>query len=429
MFITKYTILNRLSLLFLCFFISIISITSYAQGIAQVSDIRVGVFEEKTRFVLDMSQELNYRIFMLDNPTRIVIDVPTVQWQAGPLPSDRTKIIKDIRHGAFDSDTSRIVLDLNRPAIVATAYVLSPDYGRPYRLVIDLKAASYPSFRQALNNVFGTKYTPTQSAKSSNNNTPPASLEGKDPIIVYEQNKAIDKSTPLYKPLIVIDAGHGGRDPGAIAKNGVYEKYITLNAAKELKEELERTGQFRAVLTRTDDTYIALRDRTRIARNFNGDIFISLHADSLGRKNVRGASIYTLSDQASDRETKRLSRSENLSDALSDVDLSREEGDVADILIDIAMRDSMNQSKVLADTLKRVMSQKGITLLRNTHRNAGFAVLKAPDMPSVLLEMGYLSNPYEAKRLSTESYRRKIARAVVAGIREYFKDGVHRTVY
>mgnify|MGYP005852605015 CR=1 FL=1 len=418
-------------LLVLCFLL-VISPLATAQPIT-VSDLRIGSHDNKTRFVLDLSTETGYRVFSLDRPERIVIDLPSLVWQPANRVGDPTKIINRVRHGPFDTETTRIVLDLSRPAIIDDLFLLKPSQGRPYRLVVDLQASSYPTFRRHLDRVFGHRDRPETLSQAT---APPEKTDSKrgakkepEAVIVYNPANGVDKSSAVYKPMIVIDAGHGGIDPGAIASNGLYEKKITLAAAKELKDILEKTGRFRVALTRSDDYYLKLHERVKRARKFGGDLFISLHADSLGRTNVRGASIYTLSDNASDKEAARLAERENKADAIRDIDLSVEEKDVADILIDLAMRDSMNQSKVLADTLIRVMRDEGITMLQNTHRYAGFAVLKAPDMPSVLIEMGFLSNPNEARRLSSARYRLKIARAIAAGLTAYFDEGINHSVF
>lgn len=220
------------------------------------------------------------------------------------------------------------------------------------------------------------------------------------------------------KPMIVIDPGHGGDDPGAIGANGAKEKTVTLAAAKELKEKLEKSGRYRVHLTRSGDKFIKLQDRVKIGRNQGADLFISLHADSIDKPGVSGASIYTLSNTASDAQTAKLAARENRADLIAGVDLSHEDKEVANILIDLAMRDTMNQSKFFANTV--VKQGQGIELLDKPHRYAGFAVLKAPDIPSVLIEMGFMSNKREVSQLSSPAYRAKIVNAVSGGIDAYF---------
>ncbi|SEH33517.1 N-acetylmuramoyl-L-alanine amidase [Magnetospirillum fulvum] len=220
-------------------------------------------------------------------------------------------------------------------------------------------------------------------------------------------------------PVIVIDPGHGGVDPGAIGVSGVYEKHITLAMARELKTALEKSGRYRVHLTRDRDIFIRLRDRVAIARQYNPDLFISLHADAVQNPSIRGLSIYTLSQNASDNEAQALAEKENKADLIAGVDLSHETADVAGILIDLAQRETMNRSAGFASEMVDEVGQE-FDLLDNTHRFAGFAVLKAPDLPSVLVEMGYLSNDYEEKQLRQPPYRARLAKSIARAIDRYF---------
>jgi len=191
--------------------------------------------------------------------------------------------------------------------------------------------------------------------------------------------------------------------------------------AQELKKRLESTGRYQVKLTRTSDQYLKLYQRVEFARHHQGDLFISLHADSIGRGNIRGASVYTLSEKASDEQTARLAERENRADIIAGADLSHEDEQVANILIGLAMRDTMNQSNFLADTVVAQMRTEGVRVLETPHRSAAFAVLKAPDIPSVLVELGFMSNRAEADQLSRPEYRGQIARALLAGIDAYFE--------
>jgi N-acetylmuramoyl-L-alanine amidase len=233
--------------------------------------------------------------------------------------------------------------------------------------------------------------------------------------------KALPLPPPAEKPLIIIDAGHGGQDPGARGANGTYEKTIVLAVAHELRKQLEDSGKYKVKMTRETDVFIPLRGRVNFARKHNGDLFISLHADSIQNSQVTGASVYTLSDKASDKETQKLADRENKSDLIAGVDLSTQEDDVADILIDLAARDTMNQSKFLANTVVSSLQNNGIRTLSTAHRSAGFAVLKAMDIPSILVEMGYLTNRSEVERLSSPQHRRKIAATLKSSIDTYFQ--------
>jgi len=249
--------------------------------------------------------------------------------------------------------------------------------------------------------------------------------------------RAVPADVPLRKPqgtapappqrgadrkyVIVLDPGHGGADPGAVAGSGILEKNITLAVARELKRQMEETGRYRVVLTRDRDVQIRLRDRLDMARRERADLFISLHADKIQRNDVRGASIYTLSRNASDAETARLAERENAAGVVAGVDLNSESQEIAGILLDLAMREKMNESSLLARFLEDAFRRKNVKLLPNSHRSAGFAVLKAPDVPSVLIETGFLSNPAEVKLLNSAEFQRRISSAIVEGVDAYFR--------
>lgn len=224
------------------------------------------------------------------------------------------------------------------------------------------------------------------------------------------------------KPVVVIDPGHGGVDPGAIGVSGIYEKYITLAVARELKASLEKNGRYKVYLTRDRDIFIRLRDRVAIARQYNADLFISLHADSVANPQLKGLSVYTLSQNASDSEAQALADKENKADLIAGIDLSHESADVANILIDLAQRETMNRSAGFAGGVVDEVGREQ-TLLGNTHRFAGFAVLKAPDVPSVLVEMGYLSNETEERNLRQPEYRVKLAKGISRAVDRFFLQG------
>lgn len=221
------------------------------------------------------------------------------------------------------------------------------------------------------------------------------------------------------RKLIIIDPGHGGVDPGAIGHSGTYEKQVVLAMAHQLKKVLEASGSYRVKLTRRRDIFLRLRQRIAIARAAQGDLFISLHADSLNDPSHRGASVYTLSERASDKEAAQLAARENKSDIIAGMDFSAETPEVANILIDLAQRETMNHSARFAGALVDELSRE-IKTLRRSHRFAGFAVLKAPDIPSVLVEIGYLSNATEERLLQDPSHRQKIAHAIYRGVNRFF---------
>ncbi|MBO6946684.1 MAG: N-acetylmuramoyl-L-alanine amidase [Rhodospirillales bacterium] len=221
------------------------------------------------------------------------------------------------------------------------------------------------------------------------------------------------------KRVIVIDPGHGGVDPGAIGVSGIYEKHITLAAARDLKRYLEATGRFDVKLTRDRDIFIRLRGRIERAREMKADLFISLHADTIRNRGVRGLSLYTLSERASDKEAAQLAERENKADLIAGIDLTHESAEVTNILIDLAQRETMNQSAKLAALLVDELDGR-VNILRNPHRFAGFAVLKAPDIPSVLIELGFLSNKEDERQLRSKSHRRKLAQSIAGAVDRYF---------
>ncbi|MGE5503011.1 MAG: N-acetylmuramoyl-L-alanine amidase family protein [Actinomycetota bacterium] len=242
---------------------------------------------------------------------------------------------------------------------------------------------------------------------------PPAAVPASMPVAPAPERK---REGP---PVIVVDPGHGGMDPGATGVSGTYEKFITLAMARELKSQLEKGGKFKVVLTRDRDVFIRLRDRVAIARQANADLFISLHADAVQNPQIKGLSVYTLSQNASDAEAQALAEKENKADLIAGIDLSHESADVANILIDLAQRETMNRSAGFAAEIVDEVGQE-LDLLGNTHRFAGFAVLKAPDVPAVLVEMGYLSNEVEERDLRQPVYRARLAKSIARAVERFF---------
>jgi N-acetylmuramoyl-L-alanine amidase len=220
--------------------------------------------------------------------------------------------------------------------------------------------------------------------------------------------------------VVVIDPGHGGVDPGAIGAGGTQEKEIVLRVGLALREALRARGGYRVIMTRDGDRFVRLSDRVRIARRANADLFISLHADAAAGRTARGAGVYTLSEKSSDREAAALARRENRSDIIAGVDLSDEADDVTSILIDLAQRETMNQSATLAQIVIVELGER-VTMRTNPHRFAGFRVLKAPDVPSVLVEIGFLTNRQEEAQLNSARTRRQIAEGLAAAIDAYFR--------
>src|SRR5215472_2704727 len=239
-----------------------------------------------------------------------------------------------------------------------------------------------------------------------------------EPFAALAQAQAKPKLAPR-RHIVVLDAGHGGIDPGAIGLSGIYEKEIALETTKLLAKELEATKRYSVVLTRRDDEFIPLQDRVARARAASGELFLSIHADALPNASMRGASVFTLSEKASDAEAAALATRENKADLIAGIDLSRHTPEVSSILLDLARRQTNNQSIVLARKLVAELG-RDVRLLNNSHRSAGFVVLKAPDIPSALVELGCLSNKDEEKLLRLATYQRKLAVSILRSVNDYF---------
>ena len=420
---------------FLALFLTPQALPAFAQddgAQVRIDDVRFGLHPGKTRMVLDLTRVSDYRVFTLSDPYRIVIDLP--RFSTGIRLADKIRShqkesngetpVSNLRWGHLNPDISRMVVDLSSPVRVDTTFLLPAKANFPPRLVIDFKQTTVSDFAKARQNVFGTlTIDDIQGAKSTARSGPAASHTAAPPVKPQKASMVTPPEKPMTavieKPLIILDPGHGGVDPGAIGANGVKEKDIVLKLSHELRRQLLATGKFRVKMTREDDRFLRLRDRVAFARRHKGDLFISVHADSLRNPRVSGASVYTLSETASDAQTAKLAKRENQADLIAGVDLASEGPEVANILIDLAMRDTMNQSSFFANTLVETMQASRINTLENPHRFAGFAVLKAADIPSVLVEAGFISNRREARMLAKSSYRRSVAEAIVAGILEY----------
>jgi N-acetylmuramoyl-L-alanine amidase len=370
---------------------------------AAVTAIRLGVHANNTRFVADLNKVVAYTIFSLADPYRLVIDLPPMGWPlAKPVPGKRG-LVAGIRYGSFRQDRGRIVLDLNGPAKVAAATLLQPRDGHGPRLVIDLA----PTDRSAFLAAAGWP-------EAENGGAVPAKSDRSAP-----EHAALGPGANT-KPVLVVDPGHGGIDPGAHASDGTLEKDVTLAFAKELKDMLAENGHYQVVLTRDGDEALALRSRVERARVAGAALFVSLHADALPEDpSVQGLSVYTLSGTASDAEAGALAQKENRADIIAGVDLSGEPDDVMQILIDLAQRQTMSQSEAFADDLTHMLQGRAL-LVKNAHRAAGFRVLKAPDVPSVLIELGYLSNASDLANLKSDAWRKSMALALCDTIDRHF---------
>lgn len=378
---------------------------------AAIKNLRVGQSSEGYRLVFDADAKFSYKAFLLNEPRRLVVDVYNSQVTSNVENfKDKSQFISHVRVGSPTSSSKRIALDLNTPVIIKKAFMLAPQSGFGWRFVLDVKKVDAGQFNARI----GSRY-----AFDSQDGTfkKTATAVSKTPVVASKAKK-----------IVVLDPGHGGKDPGAIGYSGVYEKNITLAMAKELKAILDREGRYTVYLTRTTDIFIPLRDRVKIARRYKADLFMSIHADSAVNRNAKGLSVYTLSETASDKEAEALAERENKADVVAGLNLWEHSKEVSDILINLAQRETMNRSSEFAGFMVQEM-RKSVRLVDNTHRFAGFAVLKAPDVPSVLLEMGYLSNRTEENQLKQSSYRRKLATSTSKAIKRYFDNMQRASVF
>ena len=440
-----------------------------------VVDARLGVHPDKTRFVMEVTGDIDFRVFTLPDPYRVVVDLPDLEWDASANRGNPAAgLVRGYRYGSFQPGTLRLVLEVAGPVRVREAFVIPPRDGRQPRFVLDIESVGPGTFAAELSRVHGTRggtdgapsaapaYTvPLSTAASAARTVPRLPDPPTDTVAVTMSPGAAAVIPPQIPPglreagdgsatlaalgtvpvpprrpgprtdarrVVALDPGHGGVDPGAISVTGVYEKDITLAMARAVRDQLVATGRYRVVMTRDSDVFLRLRDRVALAREAGADLFISLHADSIGSSDMRGMSIYSLSDKASDREADMLAARENRADALGGVNLTAENDEVVSILIDLAQRDTMNQSRRLANLLVEEVGRH-TRLVPRPHRSAGFAVLTAPDVPSVLMELGYLSSPQDAKLLEQSEHRARIARSIQRSIDGYFaaRAGVSRS--
>lgn len=389
--------------------------SAYAQTTSPLTakSLRLGAIEEHTRVVVEFTEAVDYKLFTLSSPYRAVIDLPETKWDIPDTIQDKG-LVSGVRFGSFKPGQGRIVVDLRGPVNVHKHFLLPPTVAiKNHRLVIDFEPATIATFRQM---------------KPAVSQTQTASIPAPDfqptPTPQPQFSAPTGEFTPKPRPrktrkIIVIDPGHGGVDPGALGTRS-REKDIVLAFSKELVRQLKATRRYDVYLTRSSDIYIPLRQRVQIARNRNADLFISIHADAIKKKNIRGLSVYTLSEKASDREAAALAKKENQSDIIAGVDFGDQLPEVTNILIDLAQRDTKNASVKFAESL--ISSARGKTLLLDrTHRFAGFRVLKAPDVPSVLVELGFITNRTDEKQLSSSKWRRRVATGMVEAIDNYFR--------
>lgn len=479
-----------------------------------VYDIRLSGGLEKTRFVIELNNQVAFKVYNISNPDRLIIDFDAAEFKLAENIGTRSYgLVKEFRYGNFSLEKSRIVIDTVQETQVAAAFIVPAKAQKGALLVVDIiKKKAEPVNSSQQDNVNSNQAT-KQNISVAYESSIDDNLDAEDQLIeldfqpnipsieelmllasgdaavaaangsniarskidiskldlelnnsaaVIESKPSVDLSKYVQitayvpkppkrprnmnnlilaarqaatkdgfgqptrkqrKPIIVLDAGHGGIDAGAVSRGGTREKHVVLAFAKRLQKQLNDTGRFTVYLTRKGDYFIKLRDRVKISRKHKADLFISLHADSVASRasSARGASIYTLSDKSSDKEAAALARKENRSDILAGVQFKNESKVVASILIDLAQRDSKTKSVNFANIA--VSQMRGNVIVRKKPvKFAGFRVLKAPDVPSVLIELGYLSNKNDERNLKSNAWQNKMATSIRRSVVEYFKN-------
>ena len=375
--------------------------TAPVEDAAVATDARLGGDGTRTRFILDLSRAIELTAFTLADPYRVVVDLPQIAFQLpGKAGENGRGLVKAFRFGLVMPGGSRIVLDATGPVRIDKAFVLDPIDSQPARLVLDLVAVDRETFLRNL----ALENKPRRQPEPRKSDREPAAGAPAD-----------------GRPVIVLDPGHGGLDTGTAAASGETEKAIVLEFAHQLREKLEKSSKYRVVMTRSDDSFVTLSERVRVARANRAALFVSIHADALGRRDAetRGATIYTLSETASDTEAARLAEAENKADVIAGVDLSAEPDEVADILIDLAQRETKTFSAQFARTLVGEL-KTAARMHKHPLKSAGFKVLKAPDVPSVLVELGYLSSPHDLKLMTSEAWRQRATDSIVQAVNGFF---------
>lgn len=350
-----------------------------------IKDVRLWAGPDGTRLVFDLSAPAEHSVLTLDNPSRVVVDIPGASIESERVLPQGQGFVKQLRAAAQPNGDLRVVVDLTGPATPKT-FSVGPQDSYGHRLVLDLApskgtvaaAPSQPSVVKAA-----------------------ADAHGRDIIVA-------------------IDAGHGGVDPGSVGKRGTYEKHVTLAIAKRLKDRIDREPGMRAVLTRENDTYIDLRDRIVRARKQQADMFVSVHADAFTNRAVAGSSVYVLSARgASDESARWLADRENSADLIGGVKLDDKDSVLASVLLDLSQGASMSASVDAADLVMQELYKIGNITSRGV-KHAGFIVLKSPDIPSLLVETAFISNPTEEARLLDPKHQQRLAEAIHQGVRAYF---------
>ncbi|HSH31002.1 MAG TPA: N-acetylmuramoyl-L-alanine amidase [Thiohalobacter sp.] len=358
-------------------------LTAVWVGAAEVTDVRVWADAERTRLVLDLDAPVEHTLFTLSAPDRVVIDLEGARLRADNLDDTASGPIRNLRHGVRNGRDLRLVLDLTGP-VKPRSFLLKPDQQSGHRLVVDLE-------------------TPGQARRSPGRPT-----------------KSVDQMRAPRDLVIAVDPGHGGKDPGARGSHGTNEKQVVLEIARRLARHIDQEPGMRAVLTRDGDRFLSLRQRMDIARDHDADLFVSIHADAFRDRRVQGSSVYVLSRRGASSEMARiLAQSENAADLAGGVSLNDKDELLRSVILDLSQSASIEASLEVADNVLQGLKQVG-RVHKDHVQQAGFVVLKSPDIPSILVETAFISNPSEERKLRQAAHQDKLARAMLAGIRNYF---------
>ncbi|MCB1383420.1 MAG: N-acetylmuramoyl-L-alanine amidase [Notoacmeibacter sp.] len=367
-----------------------------AYGLSMVGD------KSRVRIIIRFDREPKMDTFLLRGPHRLVLDFAETRFGFKDDDLKPKGLVGNVQYGALDEGRSRVIFSFAGPFSIERRTVEEVPNGQGWRLIADIVSDTPAAFEKAM---AGNR--PAQHAARATEKTDRLG-----------QTSTPGQQKPGGKFTVVLDPGHGGIDGGAEGAHGTVEKTITLAFALELRKKLEETGRFEVFMTRDDDTFLRLDERVRVGRQYGADLFLSIHADTIRYKYVRGATVYTVSEEASDEIAKAIAEKENLSDAIAGVELQEDSAEVADILLDLVRRETQTFSIRFARGLVGELSDK-IELIKNPHRSAGFRVLLAHDMPSVLLEIGYLSNKDDEMQMRDAAWREKAVGSIVSAIKLY----------
>ena len=379
-------------ILFVFFTLAVLSVQAAQAVELSATSLAVTGDAIQTRVEMQFTADPQVQMRLLANPHRLVLDLPQTLFAFENREMPNNSMVASLRAGMMQEGRSRMILTLKGPFKLEGVETAPTPDGSHFALSFNLKPEAEATFQQNM-------------ADSLMSTASTAGGKG-DRVVQGDRNRLFT---------VVIDPGHGGIDSGAVGVNGTAEKDVTLRFSKDLADILRQNTAIKVFLTREDDRFIALDERVRSARQLGGDLFVSIHADSINDKHLRGATVYTLSDKASDEVAQAVAHNENLSDAIGGVDVPVEDHAVADILIDLTRRETMQYSVGFARQIVDVLKAK-TNLINNSHRSAGFRVLKAADIPSVLIELGYLSNEQDERQIADDNWRKLIAAELAKAI-------------